>query len=1062
MIRRLIHFTLHQPMFVGLLAVIFIGGGVIAFKRLPIEAFPDVSDVQATVVTLYPGRAPEEVEKQVTIPLEVALSGLPHSVRLFSHTQFGLSYIVITFDDDVTDYFARQQVAERLQQADLPPGVQPQLGPLSTAIGEIYRFRLKGEGYSSRDLRTIEDWVVERQLRMVPGVADITSMGGLIKTYEINPDLARLKYFNVTLQQLFTAVGRGNSNVGGSKLERGAQQYFIRGLGLLRSIDDIGNIVLTSHNGTPVLVKDVATVTISALPREGIVGQDAEPDIVNGIVLMRKGENPSDVLRAVKERVALLNRSILPKGVQVVPYYDRTWLIDTTLHTVFHNLAEGAMLVTLVLLLFLGNLRAAAIVAVMIPLSLLGTFIGLTWRGIPANLLSLGAMDFGIIVDGAVIVVENVIRRLALPGRHAGRDGLRHTIQEATAEVGRPTFYSMLIIIAAHLPIFTLQRQEGRIFAPMAWTVTSALIASLLFSLTVVPLLCYYLLGARRRGQQSASTAKAAGPCRSKWVSFTRKVLGFFTGAHSHEDNTLVRFCKSVYQPVLDWALGHRRLVIGAALIVLAGSLALVPRLGTEFLPELNEGTIWVNVDLPAGISVAEASYQCQRLQAALHSVPEVETVLPKAGRPEDGTDPKPINMVEAFVGLKPEAQWRPGMTKERLLKEMNRAVDAFPGLDIAFSQPIRDNVLESISQIDGQIVIKVFGEDPVTLRARTEALLHTVASVPGVARSFIDRAGQVPQSLIEIDRVRAARYGLNVSDVEDAIETGLGGKAATELWEGEKHFSVLVRLPDAERSLDLMKNILVDTPEGLHIPLAEVATFRESSGAMNISRENGSRVMAISIFIEGRDMGSVVADMQERTKSVELPPGYVVTWSGEFENQQRAMQRLMVVVPVSVFLIFVLLFDAFKSVRRALLILMNVPFALIGGIVALFVTGIPLSVSAAIGFIALFGQAVLNGVVMVSYFNQLQDEGASAIEAVQRGALVRLRTVLMTALLAMLGLLPMALSHAIGSETQRPLAVVVIGGLISATLLTLVVLPVFYLLVHGRDSIAPAPADPS
>ena len=1029
MIRRLIHFSLHQPMFVGLLAIIFIGGGLIAFKRLPIEAFPDVSDVQATVVTLYPGRAPEEVEKQVTIPLEVALSGLPHSVRLFSHTQFGLSYIVITFDDNVTDYFARQQVAERLQQVDLPPGVQPQLGPLSTAIGEIYRFRLKGEGYSSRDLRTLEDWVVERQLRMAPGVAGITSMGGLIKTYEINPDLARLKYFNVTLQQLFAAVGRGNSNVGGSKIERGSQQFFIRGIGLLRSIDDIGNIVLTSHNGTPVLVKDVATIALGALPREGIVGQDNDDDIVNGIVLMRKGENPSDVLKSVKERVALLNQSILPKGVQLVPYYDRTWLIDTTLHTVFHNLAEGAMLVTLVLLLFLGNLRAATIVAIMIPLSLLGTFIGLTWRGIPANLLSLGAMDFGIIVDGAVIVVENIIRRLALPGRKAGRDGLRHAIHEATAEVGRPTFYSMLIIIAAHLPIFTLQRQEGRIFAPMAWTVTSALIASLLFSLTVVPLLCYYLFG-----QREPKPGETPAPAHEE-----------------HEDNAVVRACKRVYEPLLAWALRRRRVVIGAALVALAASLALVPRLGTEFLPELNEGTIWVNVNMPAGISVAEARNQSNRLQTALHRVPEVNLVIVKAGRPEDGTDPKPINMIEAFVDLKPEAQWRHGVTRAKIMEELNKSVDAFPGLDVAFSQPIRDNVLESISQIDGQIVIKVFGEDPATLRAKTEALLHEVSSVPGVARSFIDRGGQVPQSLIEIDRERAARYGLNVADVEDVIETGLGGKAATELWEGEKHFSVLVRLPDAERVLDGMKTILVDTPEGLHIPLGEVASFKMSSGAMNISRENGTRVMAISIFIEGRDMGSVVADMQAKAKTVELPPGYVVTWSGEFENQQRAMARLAVIVPVSVFLIFVLLFDAFKSVRSALLILMNVPFALIGGIVALLVTGVPLSVSAAIGFIALFGQAVLNGVVMVSYFNQLVEEGASVIDAVKRGALVRLRTVLMTALLAMLGLLPMALSTAIGSETQKPLAIVVIGGLISATILTLVVLPVFYVIVLGR-----------
>ena len=1030
MIRRLIHFSLHQPMFVALMAVLFIGGGIVAFLRLPIEAFPDVSDVQVNIVTLYPGRAPEEVEKQVTIPLEIVLSGLPHSVRLFSHTQFGLSYIVVTFDDAVTDYFARQQVMERLLSADLPAGVQPQLGPLSTAIGEIFRFRLRGEGWSSRDLRTLEDWVVERQLRMVPGVADITSMGGLIKTYEINPDLGRLKYYEVTLQQMLTAVGRGNANVGGSKIERGTQQFFIRGLGLLHSADDIGNIVLTSHHGTPVLIKDVATVTLGAKPREGIVSQDGDDDIVNGVVLMRKGENPSEVLKAVKARVALLNKSILPKGVRIAPYYDRTWLIDTTLRTVFHNLAEGAILVTFVLLLFLGHVRAALIVAIMIPLSLLGTFIGLTWRGIPANLLSLGAMDFGIIVDGAVIVVENVFRKLSARKQAGDREAMRHLIHEATVEVGRPTFFSMLIIIAAHLPIFTLQRHEGRIFAPMAWTVTSALIASLLFSLTLVPLLCYLLL----------------------------------RGNVSHEENRVQRACQRIYRPVLDWALRHRRLVIGAAVVALAASLALVPRLGTEFLPELNEGTIWMNVNLPAGISVGEASRQCARMRATLRTVPEVNSVIVKAGRPENGTDPKPINMVEMFVDLKPAATWRPGFTKERVIDELGQAMAIFPGLDVSFSQPIRDNVLESISQIDGQVVIKIFGDDPQLLREKTRQALQQVAGVPGVSRAFIDRAGEVPQMLIEIDRERAARYGLNVSDVEDVIETGLGGKAVTELWEGEKHFSVLVRLPESERALDRLQSILVDTPEGLHLPLAEVATFKVSGGSMNISRENGSRVAAISIFIKGRDMGSVVADMQERVRAITLPPGFVVTWSGEFEKQQRAMKRLAVIVPISVFLIFVLLFDAFKSVRSALLILSNVPFALIGGIVALYVVGIPLSVSAAIGFIALFGQAVLNGVVMVSYFNQLQEAGATAEEAVRQGALVRLRTVLMTALLAMLGLLPMALSHAIGAETQRPLAVVVIGGLISATALTLVVLPVFYLFVHRRDEkisprLAPAPS---
>ena len=1002
-----------------MLTLLFIAGGVAAFLNLPIEAFPDVSDTQVNVITLFAGRAPEEVEKQVTIPLETVLSGLPHSVRLFSHTQFGLSFIMITFDDKVTDYFVRQQVMERLTTADLPPGVQPQIAPLSTAIGEIYRYRVKGDEQNSRDLRTLEDWVVERNLRMVPGVADIVGMGGSIKTYEVNPNLARLRYYGLNLQTLYTALSRGNANVGGSKVEQGPQQYLIRGLGLLHSPDDIGSIVLASHNGVPVLVRDVAAVKVSNIPREGLLGQDDVEDIVSGVVLMRKGENPSEVLKAVKARIEQLNQAILPKDVQIIPYYDRTWLIDTTLHTVFKNLAEGAMLVAFVLFLFLGNLRAAFIVALMIPLSLLATFIGLTWRGIPANLLSLGAMDFGIIVDGGVIVVENVFRKLSERDHSTDRNKLRDLILSAAAEVGRPTFFSMLIIIVAHVPIFTLQRHEGRIFAPMAWTVTSALIGSLLFSLTLVPLLCWFLL--------------------HKNVS--------------HQENAVMRLANRVYDPILRSALARPKLVITCALLALGVSFAAATRLGTEFLPELNEGTIWVNATLPAGISVTEATQDCATMRRLIRSVPEVSTVISKAGRPEDGTDPKPLNMVECFVGLKPATAWRPGMTKEKVLDAMDKALDALPGVETSFSQPIRDNVLESISQIDGQVVIKVFGEDAKVLRDQVSQVLRKIADVPGVSRAFIDRAGEVPQAIIEIDRARASRYGLNVGDIEDEIEIGLGGKAATELWEGEKHFSVLVRLAETERGLSNMRKILVSNPDGLHVPLEEVAAFKESSGSMNISRENGTRVTAIGVFIKGRDMGSVVADMQTRVRAIKMPPGYLVSWSGEFENQQRAMKRLAVIVPISVLLIFVLLFDAFKSVKQALLILLNVPFALIGGIFALLLTGIPLSVSAAIGFIALFGQAVLNGVVMISCFNQLQEEGASPLHAVRQGARLRLRTVLMTALLAMLGLLPMALSHGIGSETQKPLAVVVIGGLISATLLTLVVLPVFYLLSRERET---------
>jgi len=1023
MIQRLVTFALHQPLFVGLMAVLFVGGGVIAFEHLPVEAFPDVSDIQATVITLYPGRAPEEVEQQVTMPLETALNGLPHQVRMFSHTQFGLSFIMLTFDDRTTDATARQQVLERLTTADLPPGVQAELEPLSTAIGEIYRYRLVGPGRDSRELRTLEDWVVERNLRAVPGVADIVALGGLIKTYEVNPDLARLRDYGIPLQQLYTALSRGNANVGGSKVTQGPQQYLIRGVGLLRSPDEIRNIVVAARNGVPVLVRDLAQVTVGNVPIEGIVGQDRDDDAVTGIVIMRKGENPSEVLTALKARVALLNDSILPRGVRLEPFYDRTWLIETTLHTVFHNLAEGALLVTLVLLLFLGNFRAAMIVAIVIPLSLLATFIGLTWRGIPANLLSLGAMDFGIIVDGAVIVVENIFRRLAerRPGDHAS---LRDVIEAGTTEVGRPAFFSMLIIIAAHIPIFTLQRHEGRIFAPMAWTVTSALVGSLLLSLTLVPLLCLLLL----------------------------------RGRIPHEETPIVRWLKRAYVPSLRTALARPRLVIGVAIVVFLASMALVPRLGSEFLPELNEGSIWVNANLPPGVSVEEARLQCRRMRELLLRTPEVETVISKAGRPEDGTDPKPINMCEIFVGLKPERTWRRGMTKARIIEEMGRNLDALPGVESSFSQPIRDNVLESISQIDGQIVLKVFGDDSARLRAKAREMLAALAGVRGIESAEIDRAGEVPQVLIEIDRSRAARYGLNVGDIEDVIDISLAGKEATELWEGERHFSVVVRLPERERQLDDLRQVLVSTPDGEHIPLGQVATFRETSGSMNISREGGTRLSAISVFIKGRDMGSVVADMKQRLAHVPLPQGWHLTWSGEFENQERAMKRLGLVVPISVFLIFILLFNAFRSVKSALLILINVPLGLIGGVLALLVFRIPLSVSAAIGFIALFGQAVLNGVVMVTYFRQLQDEGRSPHDAVFEGATTRFRTVMMTALLAVLGLLPMALSHGIGSETQRPLAVVVIGGLVSATFLTLVVLPTLYLVV---ESVSVKPARP-
>ncbi len=1022
--KKLIHYALNQPLFIVLGTLLFVMAGVIAFKNLSVEAFPDVTDTQVTVIALYPGRAAEEVEKQVTLPLETGLSGLPNSIRVFSHTQFGLSFTVITFDEKADVNLARQQVNERLGAVDLPDGAQVNIAPNATPVGEIMRYRVRGDGMSTTDLRTIEDWTIERALRQVPGIADVVTMGGFIKQYEVQPDLDKLRAYKLTFQNLLDALGRGNSNAGGSYVAQGSQQFAIRGIGLLRSPEEIGQIVLGSRNGTPILIRDVAQIKLGAVPRLGTTGQDNDDDAVIGIVIMRKGENPSVVLKAVKDKLAQLNERGLPPGVQIVPFYDRTWLMNKTLSTVFKNMVEGAVLVALVLYMFLSNMRGTLAVVLIIPLALLSTFMGLKIMGVPANLLSLGAMDFGIIVDGAVIVIENIMHRLAERGEGMNEKERKTLITEAANEVGRPTLFSMLIIIAAHIPIFALQRHEGRIFQPMALSVTTALNGSLIFSLTLVPLLAYWML---------------------------RRKL-------PHGDNRLVAALKGFYAPTLDWALLNRRKVVVIALSAFAISIGAASRLGSEFLPELNEGTFWVNWDLPASVSQDEAKNVLKLARKALLTIPEVRTVVSKSGQPEDGTDPKTLSMAEVFVDVKPAEEWRKGLTHDQLIEEMDRSLSVIPGVDPAFSQPIRDNVLESISQIKGQIVVKVAGDDLTELRHLVEAMQREFKQVKGIQRAEVDRLGELPQLVIDINRERAARYGLNVSDIQDVIEAALAGKSSTQIWEGERKFAVAVRLPEDRRSIAQLSSTPIAIPNGGYTTLGAVSDIRQASGAMNIAREAGRRTMAIGIFIKGRDMGSVVADMKARVeKNVKIPENYAVNWSGEFENQERAMQRLSVVVPISLLLIFVLLFDAFGSFKTAALILLNVPLALIGGFVALWLFNIPLSVSAAIGFIALSGQAVLNGVVMLSVFQQLRNAGLKVIDAVKEGAMQRLRTVLMTAMLAALGLLPMAISHDIGSETQRPLAIVVIGGLITATLLTLVVLPVLYVAWFSKENLKPA-----
>ncbi len=1018
MIEKVVGFALRQPLFYLLMTLVFIGGGVAAYRSLPIEAFPDVTDTQVTVITLYPGQAAEEVERQVTIPLEIGLSGIPNAVRVFAHTQFGLSFLILTFDDGTEDYFARQQVIERLRTVDLPDGVDPQLVPLSTPIGEIFRYRVKGEGKSLMDLRTIQDWIVSRHLRMVPGVAEVVTRGGFVKQYEVQLDLDKARSYNVPFQRIFEALEKSNSNTGGSYVERGAQQYLIRGLGMVNSMRDIENTVVEQRNGTPILIRDLAEVQLGSAARQGSAGMDDEAEVVVGLVSMRKGTNPTEVLDLIKDKVKMLNESILPKGVTVDAFYDRQWLIDTTLNTVSHNLLVGALLVGAVLYVFLGNLRLALIVTLIIPLAMLGTFIGLKLRGISANLLSLGALDFGILVDGGVIVAENIYRRLAEMKERQTPDSLRAAILEAATQVGRPTFFSMLIIIVAHLPIFTLQRHEGRIFEPMAYTVVSALVGSLIFSLTLIPLLSFLLL---RKGV-------------------------------SEHDTFVVRLLQNLYKPLLRQALRVPKAVIAIAVIVFALGVSVYPQLGTEFLPELDEGNIWVGAVLHPSVSLTESQKLCTQVRKILSRDPEVKYVYSQSGRPDDGTDPKMTSMIEFLVELKDRKEWRQGMTKRRLIEGMDSNVREIPGLKANFSQYIRDNVLESISQIDGQVVVKIFGQDVTVLREKAEAVLQRVSKVPGVVYAEVDRAGTVPQLQIRVDREKAARFGLAVTDIQDVIEMGLRGKAATQVWEGESRFDLVVRLrPEQRRDADTIREVLIDTPAGGRIPISQVADVSVRDGSVNISRENGSRVTAVSVFIRGRDMGSVVADMQKGVASVSMPYGYNIAWGGEFENQQRAMKRLSVIVPVTVFLIFLILFDTFRSVKDAVLILLNVPFAMVGGLLALYWADIPLSVSAAIGFIALFGVAVLNGVVMISYFNQLRAAGKSPLEAAFEGSIVRLRSVSMTAVLAILGFLPIAMSDGIGAEVQKPLAMVVIGGLISATALTLFMLPVLYLLFPGR-----------
>ncbi len=1013
MIERIIAFCLQQRlMVIGATLTIAISG-IIAFENLPVQAFPDVQNVFVQVVTQYPGQAPEEVEKLISLPIERVMNGVPHLMNMRSVSIFGLSVVTLTFDDGAEDYFSRQQVLERLHNADIPSDTKPQLGPLSTGVGEILRYVIDAKNLPLVEQRALQDWVIEPKIRTMQGVADVVSYGGGVKEYKVAAKPDRLRNFNISLQQVFDAIAANNNNTGGGYIEHGDEALVVRGIGLLKSAEEIGEIVVNTNDGVPIRIKDVADISVGPQPRTGMVAMNQRDDVVEGIVLLIKGRDAVEVLSGVKQRIADLNDFGLPPGVQIRPIYDRTELVGHTIHTVEHNMLEGAVLILIILMVFLRRFVAALLVTLIIPLSLLFAFILVDLGGISANLISLGAIDFGIIVDSAVVLVEAVMVQVTLDlQRNVDMRTMRQTLLITATEMGRPILFSKAIIITAFLPIFTFQRVEAKIFSPMAFTLSFALVASMLFSLTFVPAMLTYLLGPKL--------------------------------AESH--NPLVHGMEHHYRRLLEWVLKNARLVFVTAVISLLLSFMSVKLIGTEFMPKLDEGNIWLTITLPTPVSLTTAKELEREVREKLEQFSEAKMVLTQLGRPEDGTDPKGFNNLEVLIDLNSKDTWR-YKKKDQLVQAMDKELAIFPGILTNFSQVIQDNVEEAISGVKGEIAIKIFGSDLKTLQDKADQVTRILASIQGATDVAAEQQAGLAQVMVDIDRAKVSRYGINVADVEAVMEMGMGGKAASQFLEGERRFDITLRYDeDARNSVSGLENLTVLSPGGQRIPLSELATIKINQGASRISREDNMRRIAIKCNLIDRDQGSFVAEAQQKVAAqVDMPPGYHIVWSGQFENQQRAMKRLAIIVPISLGLIFVLLFWAFMSIKNALLILMNVPFAMIGGILILLATGINLSVSAAVGFIALFGIAVQNGVILVSQLNKLRREGHSLHDAIVNGSVSRLRPVVMTALMAMLGLFPAALSTSVGSETAKPFAVVIIGGLLTATLLTLTLLPALY-----------------
>jgi cobalt-zinc-cadmium resistance protein CzcA len=1017
MIDRIIQVALKQRVLILIAAAMLLTWGAYSFTQLPIEAYPDVMNTQVQIIAQWPGHAAEEVEQLVSVPLETSLNGVPHILSLRSRSLFGLSAVYLTFEDGIDDYFARNQINVVLQAATLPTGVQAQMSPMASATGEIYRYAVVGAPL--QELKTIEDWTLEREFKSVPGVADVNGFGGTVKQYQVLLDPAKLRQYDVTVANVENAISNANGNTGGSYVERGSEEWIIRGLGLFTNTKDIENVVVTAHSGTPLRVGDVATVRIGYQPRLGKVGWwqgTGHPDIddaVEGIVLLRRDESPGPVLERIHKKVDELNNGRLPRGVKLIPIIDRTDLVHTTSHTVEKNLVEGVLLVVAVLLLFLGNVRSAIIVALTIPFSLLFAFSCMNLIHVPANLISLGAIDFGVIVNGSVILVENVFRRLA---RRPPEETPAQCTLSAIREVQNEIFFTTIIIILAFVPLFTLQGVEKKMFTPMAFTLGFALIGSLIMALVIVPVLC------------------------TLWLR----------GKIEDREPAVIRKSTELYRGMVTWAVDNPLPMITAAAGVFVVGLVLLPKLGTEFLPHLDEGNLWIRATMPSTISYSEAARLVPKIRAIMESYQPARQVVSQLGRPDDGTDATGFYNAEFLVDLKPYDTWQGFRNKDALIKKMSARLQTIPGVSFNFSQNIEDNVEEAVTGVKGELAVKLFGDDLNVLNKKAEEIQAVMATVPGVVDLDTFKEIGEPQIQVKVDRARCARYNLNYQDVQDTVATAIGGQAFTQFLEGVKRFDVVVRLNrENRRDIEEIRNIRVSTPDDLRIPLSQIADVRLARGAAFIYREANHRFIGIKFGVRGRDLGGTVAAAQAKVKQqVSLPQGYYTTWGGEYENLQRAQARLMVIIPLTLLMIFIVLYLLFGKVLQAIIVMMNVPLSLSGTIFALSLTHFHLSVSAAVGMIALFGVAVQNGVIMVSYIDHVRAQGLALREAVVQGATIRLRPVLMTALLASIGLVPAALSTGIGSDLQKPIAIAIIGGLIADVMLgTLFLLPVLYAL---------------